>query len=183
MRTWLPLLLVLASGCATSGRSKEQRRPVANLAQVRAGALAACGELGDLGGDPWSADRRRKPPGDLSAKLAPARAEACARFDPAAPPGPGEGSVLAVTLVFAKGDDRFRPEHWHAELIARNGLVVQAGMLGEGTVEDGVCVLGVCAMEGHVSVPLPEPWRPGRYKVRLTHVPTRLRVDLSFELE
>lgn len=182
MRTWLPLLLVLASGCAT-GRAKELRRPVANLEQVRAGAQAACGEVGSLGGDPWSADRRRKPPDDLSQKLAPARAEACARFDPAGPQEAGEGSVLAVTLVFAKGDDRFRPEHWHAELIARNGLVVQAGMLGEGKVEDGVCVLGVCAMEGHASVPLPEPWRPGRYKVRLTHVPTRLRVDLSFELE
>jgi hypothetical protein len=183
VRTWLPFLLVLAAGCATMRREKEERRSVASLELVRAGTQGACGAVSGLGGDPWSADRRREPQNALSSKLALASAEACARFDPAGREEAGEGAVLAVTLVFADGDDRFRPEHWHVEVVARNGLVVQAGMLGEGRLEKGSCVLGVCAMEGRAVVALPEPWRQGPYKVRLTHVPTALRVGLSFELQ
>jgi hypothetical protein len=179
----LPLLALLASGCAALGQGKDDRRSLASLEQVRAGAQAACGQVSGIGGDPWSADRKRQPEGGvISEKLAPSSAEACARFDAAGREEAGEGAVLAVKLAFAEGDDRWMPAHWHVEVIDHRGMVVQAGMLGEGRSERGSCVLGVCTMEGYASVPLPEPWRMGRYKIRLTHVPTRKRVDLSFDL-
>ena len=183
MRTRLALLLLLASGCASAGAVKEDRLAVASLEQVRAGRQAACGSVSRIGGDPWVVGQKEEAKGSLIDRIVPSGVDACARFDPALREGKSEGSVLSVKLVFELKDERYLPEYWHVELVAQSGLVVYAGGLGMGRSEDGECMLGICTTEGSAMVLLPEPWRPGRYKVRLVHVPTQTRADVTFELK
>ena len=181
MRTSLPVLLVLASGCASLG-AKDSRRAVASMEELRSGAVAACGSINRIGGDPWKAGRKEQPKASLTERIAPSGVEACARFDPALRAEASQGSVLQVRLTFELEDERYLPEHWHVELVEQNGLVEYAGGLGAGRTEAGECVMGICTTEGYATVLLPETWRPGRYKVRLVHVPTQTRADLGFEL-
>jgi len=181
VRTSLPVLMLLASGCASLG-TKESRRAVADLEEVRSGAVAACGSLSRVGGDPWKAGRKEQPKASFTASIAPSSVEACARFEPALRAEASQGSVLQVRLVFELEDERYLPENWHVELVAQDGVVVYAGGLGAGRTEPGDCVLGICAGEGSATVLLPEPWRPGRFRVHLVHVPTGTRAELGFEL-
>jgi hypothetical protein len=182
VRTRLALLVLLVSGCATARGPKVDERGQARLEAVRAGTQAACGTISRVGGAPWSAGKDQ-PRSQITDVFAMTSVGACARFDPALGAGPGEGAVLAVKLVFGEKDDRYMPEHWHAEVVAQGGLVEYAGMLGTGLVEPATCIMGICAVEGTATVMLPEPWRPGSYKVHLVHVPTQARIDLALELE
>jgi len=183
VRTSLAVLLLVASGCALAGGAKEDRRAAARLEQVRSGAQTACGSLSRIGGDPWVVGQKQQEKGSVIDSIVPSAVEACARFEPALREGKSLGSVLSVRLEFGITDQRYLPEHWHVELVTQTGLVVYAGELGTGRAEEGACVMGVCTAEGSATVLLAEPWRPGRYKVRLVHVPTETRADLSFELD
>jgi hypothetical protein len=177
----LVVALGLVPGCASLSGGKEDRQVAAVLELVRAGSQAACGAITRIGGDAWTVAGKAEASA-LEDSIAPSSVEACARFDPALRAEASQGSVLQVKLVFGVTDERYRPEHWHVEVVAQNGLVVLAGLLGTGRTESGDCVMGVCTTEGSASVLLPEPWQVGRYKIRLVHVPTQARVDLGFEL-
>ena len=170
----LLVAMLLLCGCAAS--QKDLR---STLARTRTDPAGACFTTSNVDGDPWLAAKKREQPG-LVTKLLSRTVVACARAQPAEEDAPG---LLDVTLIFAKQEDRWRTEYWHAEVVRSNGLVIQAGDLGPGRSEDGSCVLGECNMEGHATLTLTEPWQAGRYIVRLTHVPTRLRVNIPITLE
>jgi len=165
--------LLIFCGCATS-----QKDPRPSLARTRTDPAGVCVTVTGLSGAPWVADQQWDAPGVESKVVRPAVA-ACARTQQAER-APG---LLDVTLIFAKEEDRWRPEYWHAEVVRSNGLVIQAGDLGRGRVVAGACYLGLCTMEGHATLTLAEPWQAGRYRVRLTHVPTRLEVNIPITLE
>jgi len=171
----LLVLLLIACGCAAS---RKETRPT--LARTRSDPAGVCFSTTDLGGNPWHADKRGEDPG-LAAKLLSRTVQVCARAEPSEDQqAPG---LLDITLIFAKLDDRWRPQYWHAEVIRSNGLVIEAGDLGPGRIEDGSCFVDECRKEGHATLTLSEPWETGHYRVRLTHVPTRLKVDIPFSLE
>ncbi len=180
MRRWLWLPLLLVPGCAAFQSPKEDPKPLASLERVRTDPKGVCASIADLSGEAWSA-KQREPTMTVGDKLLSSTVQACLR---ALPPAGGEEERAAVdvTLVFPQLDERWRPDYWHIEVIGEGGLVVHAGSLSASKIEDGVCVLDVCNKEGHATVHIPEPWRAERYRIRLTHVPTRKRVELVVTL-
>jgi hypothetical protein len=158
----------------------EDPRPVGSLERLKTNPKGVCATVVNLSGESWSAQKRETKT-TVGDKLMSSTVQACARVRPGAE-GAGEGAVVEVALVFPQQDERWRPEYWHVEVIRQNGLVVQAANLDSGRVEDGVCVLDVCNKEGYASVVLPEPWQADQYRIRLTHVPTRKRVELFITL-
>lgn len=151
------------------------------LEQLRADPKGICATvLDERGSKPWSRGKAEQP-FSVGDSLLRSVIQACARLRPGAP-GEDQAPALDVLFSFPTFDDRWRPEYWHVEVVRKNGLVVKAGNFDQGTEEPGVCLLDVCEIEGRASMPLPEPWAADDYRIRLTHVPTRQRVDLAISL-
>lgn len=176
----LLLLLVLASGCGWAMSPKPDPLKAGTLEQVRSDAKGVCASfMDDRTTKPWIRKGERRP--SVGDSLLRSTVKACARVRPGEQGAQGT-PVLDVTFTYPTFDDRWRPEYWHVEVVRRNGLVVKAGSFEHGIEEEGVCLLDVCDMEGLASMELPEPWDADEYRIRLTHVPTRQRVDLSLSL-
>lgn len=180
MRRWPSLLLLLVSGCVAFQKPTEDPRPVGSLERLKIDPKGICASVVNLSTEPWNV-AKQDPKTTVGDKLLSSTVQACAHARPAAEGGE-EGAALEVALVFPQQDEHWRPEYWHIEVIRQDGLVVQAGSLDAGRIEDGVCVLDVCNKEGYATVALAEPWKAGRYRIRLTHVPTRKRVELAITL-
>lgn len=174
------LLLLAAAGCSAFQRPVEDPRPIATLERLKTDPKGVCASLVNLASEPWTV-KKGEAKFTVGDKLLSSTVQACARVQPGAE-GPGEGAVVEVKLVFPQQDEHWRPEYWHVEVIRENGLVIQAGNLDAGRIEDGICVLDVCNKEGYSTVALSEPWQADRYRVRLTHVPTRKRVEVVITL-
>jgi hypothetical protein len=174
------LLLLLVPGCAVFQKPAHDPKPVASLERVKSDPKGVCAAVVNPSTEPWSLEKREAKP-TLGDKLLSSTLQACARVQ-AGDGGAGEGAVVDIELVFPQQDDHWRPEYWHVEVIRQNGVVVLAANLDGGRVEDGVCVLDVCNKEGHATVAIPEPWQADRYRIRLTHVPTRKHVELAITL-
>ncbi len=173
-------LLLLACGCAVFQKPAEDPRPVASLDRLKSDPNGVCASMLNLSAEPWSV-KQREPTISVGDKMLSSNIQACARVKPEAD-GPGEGAVVEVAFTFPQLDEHWRPEYWHVEVVRQNGLVVLATNLDAGRIVDGVCVLDVCNKEGYATVALPEPWQADRYRIRLTHVPTRKRVELAITL-
>lgn len=180
MRTSAWLVLLLLPACSAFQKPVENRRPIATLERLKSDPKGACATMVNLSSEPWTPKQQERKL-TLGDKLLSSSVEACARIQPGAG-GAGEGAVVDVALIYPQQDEHWRPEYWHVEVVRSNGLVVHAANLDAGKVEDGVCVLDVCNKEGHASLALPEPWQADSYKIRLTHVPTRQRVDVVITL-
>ncbi len=180
MQGWPWPLLLLLAGCSVFRKPAPDAEPVASLDRLRSDPRGACAAVANPGTEPWS-PRKREARITVGDKLLSSSVRACARVVPGAA-GAGAGAVLEVALIFPRQDEHWRPEYWHVEVIRHDGLVVQAANLDAGRTEDGSCVLDVCNEEGYSTVPIPEPWRADRYRIRLTHVPTRKHVELAITL-
>jgi hypothetical protein len=174
-------LVLLACGCAGAARERPAQNAAGSLEKVQSAKQGVCAGVSNIPGDAWSTDPQAAPKQPLGSNLLGGNAEVCAR----APAGEAadDGGTLEVTLVFPVTDERWRTENWHLEVIRKDGLVVQAGMLTAGRAVPGICVLDTCLKENHTSVRLPDPWRADSYRIRLRHVPTRTRVDLAIALQ
>ena len=168
-------VVLLASGCVFGVGRKPV--PEGDLGQARADAEGVCAAVDEESRGGWF---EQSPAEDLASQVMKNQVRACARLRPGAEGA--EDSVLASRFVFAEGDERWRPEHWHVDVTRANGLVIYAGTLEQGEAERGDCVLGVCYMWGKSELRLPEPWLPGVYRIRYAHVPTGKRIDLTITL-
>ncbi len=175
-----PSVLLLLCGCSAVQKPAAGPDAVSSLARLGSDPSGVCAGAVNPSLDPW-APGEREATTTVGDKLLSRLVQACARLVPAAGDG-GEAAVLEVGLVFPQQDEHWRPEHWHVEVVRQDGLVVQAASLGAGRIEDGVCVLDVCNKEGYATVPVPEGWHAYRYRIRLTHVPTRKHVELAITL-
>jgi len=173
----LPLsLLAILSACGTFHPPVSNPRTVSPLSLVPQPKGACAIFVGDGSTEGWSRET-----GQASASLGrgplPRSVEACARSRE------GAGGILGLELIFESGDDRWRPEFWHLEVVRKSGLVIYAGSLNKGTAEQGMCLVGVCNMDARTTVDFAEPWRADEYRIRLQHVPTGQRIELAITLE
>ncbi len=175
----LPWVLLLLPGCSALQKPAAEPQPVASLARLRSDPRGVCAAAVNPSMEPW-APGDREPKTTVGDKLLSRIVQACARVVPGA--GGSEGASLEVGFIFPQQDEHWRPEHWHVEVIRRDGLVVQAATLDAGRIEDGACVLDVCNKEGYATVAIPGGWQADRYRIRLTHVPTRKHVELAITL-
>jgi len=177
LRSLLALLIVTALGCAGVQHERSPQQAAASLEQARTGKRGVCAGIGNIPGDPWSADPRAEPKPKLGSEMVGATVEACART------GSDGRALLDVMLSFPIYDERWKGENWHVEVIRKDGLVIHAGGLPEGRLASGGCLLDTCLQEDHVTLQLDEPWRADAYRIRLRHVPTRTRADLTIALQ
>jgi hypothetical protein len=172
--------LALSLACAGLRGAGKDRAGDETLERARTDREGVCAILHDPATEPWSAEGKDVT-WTVGGKLLPSTVTGCARVLPAGEGGE-EGAALDLTLAYPREDDHWRPEHWHVEVIRSSGLVVWAGGLDGAWTEPGICLLNVCNVEGHATVRLSEPWARDRYRIRLIHVPTRGRVEISLQL-
>lgn len=181
MRSKLALLFLVACGCAGVSRPKQPQSAAGTLELVRSGKQGVCAGVGNIPGNPWSRDPRAELKRPFGSSVVSSSVQACARAAPGL--AEGEGGLLDLVLTFPIQDERWRTEHWHLEVIRKDGLVIQAGALGVGRTTPGGCVLDACLQDDQVTVQVSEPWQAGTYRIKLRHVPTRTSADLTIALE
>ena len=181
MRRFFPLLLATASACSTFRAPPSSPRAVSTLALLDEPKGVCAISVGDGSTEGWS-----RTTGKASASLGqgplPRWVQACARSRRGSQ-AESSGGILELEFVFESEDDRWRPEYWHLEVIRQSGLVIYAGTLDPGTSEEGVCLVPVCNMRARTTVELAAPWGVDEYRLRLRHVPTGQRIELSITLE